>query len=300
MSALLLLVFCLALGVVVARVVRPPATLSQGLNWWVINIAFSALVVHLIPTLRFDWQYWFLVAALWIVFAGGWLLFAILGRALQWSRTRIGATTLGCGLGNTAFVGFPMIEALHGREGAKLALVADQLGTFIALSVGGTIVAAIYSGRNATATQVVRKVLLFPPFVSLAVGVVAGLLGGWPQPVDAIFERIGATLAPIALFSVGLQFRLQFERGQTTALLLALGWKLALAPFVVWLVGLAFGVSGFILTIAVLQAAMGPMISATILAEQHDLEPQLANTVLGIGIVLGLATVPLVDYLLRL
>jgi predicted permease len=86
MSALLLLVFCLVLGVLVARSVRPPATLSQGLNWWVINIAFSALVVHLIPTLRFDWQYWFLVAALWLVFLGAWAGCAMLGRALHWSR----------------------------------------------------------------------------------------------------------------------------------------------------------------------------------------------------------------------
>src|ERR1044072_7083907 len=98
MSALLLLVACLVLGVPIARVGRPPPTLSQSLNWWVINIAFSALVVHLIPTLRFDWQYWFLVVALWILFAGAWLVFAILGRALHWSRARIGAITLGCGL----------------------------------------------------------------------------------------------------------------------------------------------------------------------------------------------------------
>jgi len=63
MSALLLLVACLVLGVLVARIAHPPATLSQGLNWWVINIALSALVLHLIPTLRFDWQFWFLHAS---------------------------------------------------------------------------------------------------------------------------------------------------------------------------------------------------------------------------------------------
>ena len=204
MSALLLLVACLVLGALVARIANPPAMLSQGLNWWVINVAFSALVVHLIPTLRFDWEYWFLVVALWAVFLGAWVVFAVLGRALHWSRARIGAMTLGCGLGNTAFIGFPLIEALRGREGVKLALIADQLGTFIALAVGGTIVAAVYSGKSASAAAVTRKVLQFPPFVSLVVGVVAGLLGGWPQPVDAIFERLSATLAPIALFSVSL------------------------------------------------------------------------------------------------
>ncbi|HEY7641154.1 MAG TPA: AEC family transporter [Steroidobacteraceae bacterium] len=298
MSALLLLVACLALGAIVARVGRPPALLSQGLNWWVINVALSALVLHLIPTLRFDWEFWFLVAAMWFVFFGAWAVFAAVGRALRWPRARVGALTLVCGLGNTSFIGFPLIEALHGREGVKLALVADQLGTFLALAIGGTIVAALYSGKSAGAADVARKVVQFPPLVALVVGVVAALLGGWPQPVDAIFERLGATLVPIALFSVGLQFRLQFQRDQSAALLLALGWKLVLAALLVWLGGLAMGVSGAILTIAVLQSAMAPMISATILAEQNDLEPQLANSVLGIGILVSLLTVPLADQLL--
>ena len=298
MPALLLLVACLVLGVLVARIAHPPATLPQSLNWWVINVALSALVLHLIPTLRFDWQFWFLAASMWLVFLGSWALFATLGRALHWSRARVGALTLVGGLGNTAFIGFPMIEALRGREGVKLALVADQLGCFLALAIGGTIVAALYSGKSASAKDVTRKVLTFPPFVSLAVGIVAALLGGWPQPVDAILDRLAATLVPIALFSVGLQFRLQFQRGQAAAVLLALGWKLALAPLLIWLAGLAIGVSDAILTIAVLESAMAPMISAAILAEQNDLEPQLANTVLGIGIVLSLVTVPLADYLL--
>jgi malate permease and related proteins len=300
MSALLLLVACLVLGVLVARLVHPPATLPQGLNWWVINVALSALVLHLIPTLQFDWQFWFLSASMWLVFLGAWAVFASLGRVLHWSRARIGALTLVCGLGNTAFIGFPMIEALRGREGVKLALVADQLGCFLALAIGGTIVAALYSGKSASARAVTRKVLTFPPFVSLVVGVVAALSGGWPQQVDAILDRLGATLVPIALFSVGLQFRLQFQRGQGAAVLLALGWKLALAPVVIWLAGLAIGVSDAILAIAVLESAMAPMVSAAILAEQYDLEPQLANTVLGFGIVLSLVTVPLADYLLRL
>jgi malate permease and related proteins len=48
----------------------------------------------------------------------------------------------------------------------------------------------------------------------------------------------------------------------------------------------------------VLEAAMAPMISAAILAEQNDLEPQLVNTVL--GFVLSLVTVSLADSLLGL
>ena len=40
------------------------------------------------------------------------------------------------------------------------------------------------------------------------------------------------------------------------------------------------------------------MVSAAILAEQHELEPALAGSVLGIGILLSLATVPWINALL--
>ncbi|HKE95048.1 MAG TPA: AEC family transporter [Povalibacter sp.] len=298
MNSLWLLGACLLLGWLVARLGKPPAALAPSLNWWVLNIAFSGLVLHLIPQLHFDWHLWFLVAAMWFVFLGAWVFFTLLGRALHWSRARVGALTLVCGLGNTSFIGFPMIEALRGEEGLKLALFADQAGVFLALGVGGTIIAAIYSGRSVAPSSIVRRVLSFPPFASLLVGVVVGMFGGWPDALDGIFARLGATLVPIALFSVGLQFKVHVGRDQLAALGLGLSWKLLLAPAIVWLVGSLIGVQGMVLTVATLEAAMAPMISAAILATQNDLEPPLANTVLGVGILIAFATVPIANALL--
>ena len=298
MSTLLLLLVCLTLGVVVQRFGKPSPVLAQSLNWWVLNVALSALVLHLIPQLEFEWRLWYLVASMWLVFLGAWGFFALLGRLLHWPPQRVGALTLVCGLGNTAFIGFPLIEALRGQEGVKLALIADQAGCFIALAVGGAVVAALYSGARVTAMGIARKVAFFPPFISLLAGVLVSVLGGWHPSVDGMLARIGATLVPLALFSVGLQLRLRLARGQISALAAALAWKLALAPLIVGAIGVALGMSGMVLTIAVLESAMAPMISAAILADQHDLEPSLANTVLGVGILLSFITVPLVNHLL--
>lgn len=295
MQSFFLLGACLLLGFLVARLASPPPTLAQGLNWWVINIAFSGLVLHLVPTIDFDWNLWFLVAAMWFVFLGAWGFFTLLGRALHWSRARIGALTLVCGLGNTSFIGFPMVEALRGQEGLKLALLGDQAGCFVALSVGGTIVAALYRGRSVAPITIVKRVLFFPPFASLLIGATVAALGGWPESFDSVFARLGSTLVPLALFSVGLQFQLHLGRGQLTPICLALGWKLLLAPLIVWAAGVALGIDAAVLTIAVLQSAMAPMISATILATQNELEPPLANTVLGIGILLAFITVPIAN-----
>jgi predicted permease len=298
MTAFLLLIACLLLGAVVARIARPPPTLATGLNWWVVNIALPALVMHLIPQLQFTIDMWFLIASQWLVFLCSWILFAAMGKALQWTPSRVGALTLVCGLGNTAFVGYPMIEALRGQQGLALAAVADQPGCFVMLAVGGALATTVYSGARIQPRQIATRVILFPPFLALLVGLLVGVSGGWPTAVDSILNRIGDSLVPLALFSVGLQVRMQFASGHAGAAAIGLLYKLCVAPLIIYGLGIALGISGMTLTISVLQSAMAPMISAAILAEQHDLEPRLANLVLVIGLVLSFATVPAINALL--
>lgn len=298
MSAMLLLFVCLILGTLVARFAKPPAGLVQGINWWVLNVALSALVLELIPKVKFDPQLWFPVAAMWLTFGGAWLLFGLLGPRLGWSRQRTGALILVCGLGNTSFMGYPLMQALHGEEGLALAVVADQLGCFPVLASAGIVVASMYSGRTPQPGLIARRIGTFPPFVALLVGIVAGLCGGWPTLLDGVFAPIGATLTPLALFSVGLQFKFHPGQRQLGAATLGLGWKLLLAPLLCWAMGATTGVGGLVLTVGVLQAAMAPMVSAAILADEYELEPTLANAVLGAGIVLSLITVPLGNLLL--
>ena len=293
MNTLVLIALCFVLGIVVARFARPPQGLSQALNWWVLNVALPSLVLNLIPRLHFDPQLWFLPAAMWFVFLGAWGLMAVLGRWLGWSRARIGALILVAGLGNTAFTGYALIEALRGQEGLTLAVVADQLGCFLALAIGGIAVAATYSGNTSDPKAIARRIITFPPFQSLLLAIAVSLLGGWPPVMQSVFERLGATLTPLALFSVGLQFSLQLSRSQLGAVAIALGWKLILAPVCVLLLGWAAGIQGLVLAVAVLQAGMAPMISSAILADQYGLDPKVVNATLGVGILVSLVTVPL-------
>ncbi|SFW62749.1 AEC family transporter [Luteibacter sp. UNCMF366Tsu5.1] len=292
MSALLILFVCLALGILSRRYASLPEGIVPGINWWVLNIALPALVLALVPHVTVDARLWFPVAAMHLTFFGAWALFATLGQWLGWSRHRVGCLTLVCGLGNTSFIGYPMMEALHGKPGLSLAVIADQLGCFPLLAAAGIVVASMYSGRSANAATIARRVLTFPAFLALLAGAMVGLFGGWPESVEKLLMQIGQTLTPLALFSVGLQFRLHLRREQVGALAAGLGWKLLLAPLAVLGLGLAAGVGGLPLTVGVLQAAMAPMISAAILADQYGLEPRLANTVLGAGILVSLVTIP--------
>lgn len=297
-DSLVLIAGCLALGWLVARFGTPPPALAKSLNWWVLNVALPALVLELIPRVQLDRHLWFLPASMWLVFFGGWAIAVLVGRWLGWSRARIGAVTLCAGLGNTALVGFPLIEALRGKEGLALAAFADQLGCSIALAVGGITVAAVYSGGKPEARVIVRRVLLFPAFIALVVGFVVNVSGGWPPALESFVGRVGATLTPVALFSIGLQFALHLDRSRLGAAVLALGWKLAVAPLVIYFLGVAVGAGGLVLTVSTLEAAMAPMVSTVILASEYHLDHEVATTALGAGLILSLISVPWMGHLL--
>jgi predicted permease len=72
-----------------------------------------------------------------------------------------------------------------------------------------------------------------------------------------------------------------------------LAWKLGLAPLMIYAIGMSLHISAPIFSITLLQAAMAPMVTAAILAEQGELNPPLANMMVGLGILLSFITVPL-------
>jgi predicted permease len=70
--------------------------------------------------------------------------------------------------------------------------------------------------------------------------------------------------------------------------------RLLVAPAVVLgLLWAARGEVGLVERVAVAQAAMGPMVTAVVVAAEHDLDPGLGAAMLALGVPLSLVTVPL-------
>src|SRR5699024_6109510 len=161
-----IIVFCVAAGMLTARVNHPEG-LAQSLNWWVVYVALPALVLGQIVKLEPSWSLLLPGISMWLVFFGAWGLMALVGAWLGWSRGLVGCMVLTAGLGNTAFVGYPLIEALMGKEGLGIAVITDQFGSFLMLSVMGAVVTAVYSGRQLRWGEVANRVLAFLAFFDL-------------------------------------------------------------------------------------------------------------------------------------
>jgi predicted permease len=290
MANLLLLALCMAAGVLLRKTGRFPAATPSALNGFVIHLSLPAATILHIHRLRIAPE---LVAAAlspWIVVLGAIPFFLWVGRAMELPRKTVGALILLGGLGNTSFVGLPMIETWYGKEWIGVGIVADQAGSFLALSTVGLAVAFRYSSGEATWRQMTRRVLLFPPFQAL---VAALLLRPVPFPAvaESVLQRLADTITPLALVSVGFQLRLSGSGSVWKPLSAGLAWKLLLAPAAAAALFFGvFGLGGTEVRVAVFEAAMAPMITAGIIASEHDLDPPLVAMMLGIGIPLSFLT----------
>ncbi|WP_309895613.1 AEC family transporter [Archangium sp.] len=294
-----LLATSLVLGVIARRSGRFPEQTSLALNAFILNVSLPALVLRLVHQVSLAPELLAAATTPWLVFGGSWLFFRALGPRLGFAPGTVSALVLTGGLSNTAFVGLPLIEGLMGTDALKVAVVVDQLGSFLVLGTVATVFAAHATARDTRPVVLLKKVLLFPPFLAL----VAALLlrpWAWPGWVDGVLGRLGDLLTPLALFSVGFQLRPSGVKGRLRALVLGLGYKLALAPAIIALVMLALpGIGPLTFEVSVLQAAMAPMVTSAILAADHGLDPELSALMVGLGIPLSFATVPCALWLMR-
>ena len=294
MSNLLLLVACLAIGMLLQHSTRTPANAHQALNAVILHVSLPAVTLRALHGFGFDPSQLWPVLIPWALFAVGAAAFWAIGRWLRLPRASVGALTLVGGLGNTSFVGLPMIESLHGRDGLGLGLLIDQLGSYLALATIGVFVAALYAGNAPTSRgAMLKKIATFPPLIALVLAVALRPLP-FPAALDVALARVGDTLAPLALLSVGLQLRLGALRSQARLLSIGLGYKLLACPAMVfavlWLLDAELDMTSHV---SLIEAAMPPMIGAGIVAAEARLDAPLVSTMIGVGVPLGLVTATL-------
>jgi len=290
----ILLAACFVVGILLRRGRLLPTNAHAALNGFIIHVSLPALTLYSVHRLEFDLSLLAPAAMAWLMFGMGCAFFWWIGRVMKLSRATTGALMLTGSLANTSFIGVPMIEAYFGSQGVGLGILIDQAGTYLVLSTLGILVASIYAqGDRPSPRAIARRVFTFAPFLAFLLALVLVPVS-YPAWLDNLLERLGGTLVPLALVSVGYQMQLSEVHGRGSQLAIGLGFKLLLAPLLIALVyaGLFAG-RGEAVGITIFEAAMPPQIGAAIVAMERDLDPQLVTLMVGIGIPLSFLTLPL-------
>jgi len=285
-----LILVCLVIGIVLRATGRLPDGSSRVLTGWVINVALPAAAFESIERLTFHRDWWLAAATPWIGVAVAIAVLVPLGHLFHWSRQRTGALLLVAGWGNTSFVGLPMIAAFPGEQWLGLGVVIDLCGSYLALSTVGIAIATIAGEGRFDWRMVLKRIATFPPFLAVILAFATNQFDR-PAWLSEIFSTLAHTLTPIALAAVGFALQPKHITGRLSALSVGLVFRLLIAPLaLLGIYSLLHQTSDPVAKVALLEMAMPPMVGASIIAADNDLEPDLVALVLGIGVPLSMLT----------
>ncbi|MDR1973053.1 MAG: AEC family transporter [Bacteroidales bacterium] len=305
MSNFVVIIICLIVGVLLARFKVVGEQGVKGVNAWVFYVALPALSLRYVPEMTWSKEMFFPALSPIILVAGAWLFVQIIDFK---KRLDIGTRTalfVTIALSNTGFIGIPMTAAFLGEENVHYAVLNDQI-TFLLFSTVGLVAimrAAAISGTSAgVATSkavgakasvslkvIVKKIFFFPPFIAFILALTL------PHFIDIsvanpVFDKLMATMSPMAVFSIGLQLRLGSIGREWRLVSTGLLYKLILAPLIILGIAFLMGEKGSGAQVSVLEASMSSHITISLLASQYGLNPRLCSLIVGVGIIAGFLT----------
>lgn len=295
LAAFVPVVLLLGAGVVLGRSQALPDGAAEVLHKLVIGLCLPATILLRVPVVMRGGASEVWVAAVpWALALATLVVVPVSARLFGWPREVARALVLTVGLGNTSFLGYPVVRAVLGEEALGIAVVLDQLGSFLLLSTLGTFVATAERSPAAIA----RAVATFPPFGALVLAVALGASGvELVEPLARAVELGADAMLPLVLVALGLGLRTAVPIGVRAPLALGLALKLIVLPAAVLGVLVALGLRGTAAQVALLESAMPPMVTAAVLAQSKDLAPELAGAMAGLGLLASVVTLPLVAWI---
>ncbi len=200
-------------------------------------------------------------------------------------------------IGNTGFLGVPMLVVLLGPAAAGPVLMVLAIDLIVFSSLITLIITATREGKLSWGIvgRLGGGLLRNPMIVSLGLGLVwAGT--GWPLPgpVNDFMTLLGSAATPGALFAIGASLAARSAERMQVALWLS-GAKLVLHPAAVALAALwLFPVEHAAASVMIAAAALPVAGNVYMLAQHYGVAPQRVSASILLSTLASILTVPLV------
>jgi len=209
-----------------------------------------------------------------------------------------GSFLLAMMVGNTGFMGYPVVLSTVGEKYFIYAVLYDLLGSTLG-SYGLGVALASYYGKPKEGEEkkvwyvnlfqaLVRNPALWSLVISLAIAGVS-----FPPEIDATLKTIATPIVPLSLVMIGLQLSLLPALSRLNQAITCLLIKMLFTPLVVGTVLMFLGIEGRERQAMVLQMGMPPAFATLVIAQAYNLDRNLSVTTLALGSVMLIFTLPI-------
>ncbi|MBX9861959.1 MAG: AEC family transporter [Hyphomicrobium sp.] len=232
----------------------------------------------------------------------GIIFFAIVAASLV-ARQPLSTAAINGLLGsyaNTAYIGFPVLLIVFGRESLVPVTIASII-TVCVLNASAIVMIEVASQSERRPLRLAGKVAVSlaknPILIAPVLGVLYGATGlGFPEAAEAFLKMLGGSASPLALVVIGLVLaEPRAVAAAETQLSLALtAVKLIVHPALTVALATFFAVPSRLAAMAVVLAALPTGSGPLIVAEFYRLPALVTSAVILISTLAALLTLPLV------
>ncbi|MCU7939392.1 MAG: AEC family transporter [gamma proteobacterium symbiont of Bathyaustriella thionipta] len=208
-------------------------------------------------------------------------------------RAAMGALILAASFPNATYMGLPVLEETFGSWSKSIALQYDVFAcTPILLSLG-IYIASSY-GEQEKLSKLLLSMLKVPAIWATILAITLNLNNvPMPEFFTGVFYKMGNTVIPLMLFSLGLSLRPQLISLHDIKPVLAItAIQLILMPFIVWSIGQTLPISEIYLLPVVIEGGMPSMLLGLVLCNRYKLDTGLYASAVMVSSLVSLITLP--------
>ncbi len=290
----LILFLLMAVGFAAGKARILDAVGNKGLSRLLVNFILPALIVESMQrpfSAQLRDMAFVMLGVSFLSYAIAFPLAWILVRAIGAKGAEKGPHAFGALFSNCAFMGFPVVQAILGKDAIFFASVANIPFQFLAFSVGPFILA-----KTAGSTAKLGPSSFITPAAIASVIGFALFCGGvtLPVPLGKAMTLLGDTTTPMSMILIGSiisRMNLRMAVGRVRLYATSL-FRLVLFPFVLFLLLRMLGIKGLLLALPVILAAMPVAANSAILAEAYGGDAETASSLVLVSTLLSLLTIP--------
>lgn len=272
---------------------------TRVLNLFVYYIALPALIITSFWKIDFSsvesWN--FIFASLGTIILFSLVVFFIL-YFLKISANKKATIFLASTVGNTIYMGFPLIELGFGKDSVDAGALVGVIYLIIPLLISIFIIRYWHDKEHKILSNL-YKFLKNPLVISVFIGIILSFIKIEFVLIEGIktgLLMLGATASPVALFVLGVFIYGRFLKKDINQVLLVSLFKMIVAPLVVF-VGVFYIFNTNQPEILILLSSMPVAITAFVIAEKFNLDKAFIGNAIIISTIFSFIMAPVIIFL---
>lgn len=285
-------------GVVIKKLKLVTDEFMKGLSNIIVYITLPAM---LITSMNYDFTPELLSDSLLILLLGGLTHILLLGLSIILVKLRRiekparGILQYAMLLGNTAYMGYPIVEIAFGKTGVFYTAIFNIWFSILSWTVG------IYLLAGSKEMKLDRKLIFNPGTISIMIGFFLFLFSiKLPISISSSLTVLGNTTIPLAMLFTGMTIE-KVKLGDLLSNMDVVIYsvvKLLITPALVYVLLIPFDFSPVIKGIVILMSAMPAAVNTPIFAHKFGSDHVLASKTVVTSTLMGLVTLPAIMYFL--